>query len=229
VKPIVRLSLALFYASNVACSSSGESTGSGGAASLGGTGGVSHTGGATSGGSVGTDTGGQATGGSAGSADIVIDGPCTLETVRVEVSGGMNFTRTKDGADSCRGVRSGENSVVGIVIAVEPPEISDFLLLSTLVAGVPEANAGSFPTTHVVVGRADGSSSWSTMLPDSQNPMECAVTLTLYTQVMASVWRLAGSVSCPSPLTGTGMAGGTPLTIIDWSFSVLLESAGAEL
>ena len=186
-----------------------QSPGGGGAVS----GGAAPTGGAGGGG--GLEVG---EGSSAGS----IDSPCTLESLHLKVSGGATFERSAEPEDACGGEVTVDKDL-SLTFFVNPPELENTLLVSAIGHGIEPGSTGLF--TPGVFSLATVGAIWDTSLPDAEHPLACSADLTSFEMVPPSRWRVVGSLSCPSPLSGIGPVGATPLTIDDFKFSLVFDAA----
>jgi hypothetical protein len=181
-------------------------------------------GGAVSGGSAsiaGAGVGGlpeASDGGASGSGDT----PCKLESLHLKVSGGATFDRSAQAEDACAG-EVGENKDLTLTFFVNPPELGNTLLVSAIGHGIEPGSKGPF--TPAYFSLATTGAIWNISLPDADHPLACSVDLTTFEMVPPSRWRVAGSLSCPSPLSGIGPLGATPITIEDFKFSILFEAA----
>ena len=206
--------------------SAGGSASNGGATSSGGTTGGGGSGGQPSNGGGGQSTAGsggvpESDGGEGGEGGAASDQPCVIESLHVKVSGGIAFERNGQSADSCIVLLGGEDQQVNVSFVIDPPETETRPLLSVIAHGVVPGSEGTFPPVALSV--LSLSAIWSKDLPEPDS-LACSLILTTYDQVAPQQWRLAGSVTCPSAVSGIGEIGSTPLVIEDWSFAVLVET-----
>lgn len=234
--------------------SAGGSTTSAGATSAGTSSGGTGAGGTSAGGSNamagaaagggGSVNGGSATGGTAsgsggiggseevagasgeGGADGSDDQPvCIIESLHLKVSGGMTFDRTTHAEDICGVSFGGESGDADLTFFVMPPEVENTILIPIVVPDLAPGQTGTFtpnPFSVLTTGAI-----WSIHLPDAENPLKCSVKLTKSENTNGKLWRVAGSVTCPTALSGIGPIGMTPLSLNDFSFSVLTDAVGA--
>jgi hypothetical protein len=185
--------------------SGGQNSGGGGAQS----GGTSALGG---GGSGGSDLG-------EGGAGITVTN-CTLESLHMKVSGGATFERTAQPADACGG-GVGQGQPLELSFFLHPPELESTLLVSVLGPMIVPGTKGAF--TPEQLSLLTTGAIWSIYQPDAEHPLACSVDLTTFEMTPSNRWHLAGSLNCPSPISGIGALAVTPLTIIDLKFSMLVD------
>jgi hypothetical protein len=201
-----------------------------GAATAGGAGGVAQAGSpnaGSGGGSVGgggSDSGGD--GNEGGSDPGLVETSCSIEALHFKVSGGANFERTSPSDDECGGGIGGDDNQLVISFFLKPPELENTVLASTISYQVVPGTTGT--STPEILSVLTTGAIWSRDLPDAANPLPCSLSLSKYDKVDDTHWRLAGAVSCSGALYGIGELGSTPLTIEDWSFSVLLDTASEQ-
>jgi len=200
----------------------GASGGATGTAGIGGSqspgGGGAGSGGAASMAAAGV--GGQAEAGEGGSGGI-IDTQCTFESLHLKVSGGATFERSAQPEDVCGGEVS-QNKDLSLTFFLKPPELENTLLVSVIGHGIEAGSKGPF--TPAFFSLATTGAIWDISLPDADHPLACSADLTTFEMVPPSRWRVAGSLSCPSPLSGIGPVGATPLTIVDFKFGILFDA-----
>jgi hypothetical protein len=195
--------------------------GSGGQPNAGG-GGIAG-GGGTAGGGGGSAGSGGGEAGSAGAGGVPsVDAPCTIESMHIEVSGGMAFERSAESDDSCSASFGGDEQQISIAFVIAPPGQETKPLFSFVAEGVASGTEGAF--TPEIFSVLAYQAIWSKDMPAPDSVL-CSVNLTTFDELATTLWRLAGSVSCPSALSGIGVNGGTPLTIEDWSFSILVDTS----
>ncbi|HXK18883.1 MAG TPA: hypothetical protein VNG33_13825 [Polyangiaceae bacterium] len=158
--------------------------------------------------------------GEGGSAGIV-DTQCTLESLHLKVSGGATFERSAQPEDACGGDVSADKDLV-LTFFVKPPELENTLLVSAIGHGIEPGKKGPF--TPGFFSLATTGAIWDISLPDAEHPLACSVDVTTFEMVPTNRWRVAGSLSCPSPLSGIGPLGATPITIDDFKFSILFDA-----
>jgi hypothetical protein len=191
----------------------------------------STSGGSTSGssgapGEVGgrNDDGGASGDGGAGGAGDGDEPVCIIESLHVKVSGGMTFERNPNAVDSCGVTLGSETSQTFITLFVKPPEVENTILMSVVVDDVGPGQTGSFTPSDLAV--LTTGAIWSIFQPDAVNPLKCSLHLEKSEKASGKRWRVAGSVTCPSALSGIGTVGMTPLTLHDYRFSLLTDDVG---
>lgn len=212
-------------AAGVATGQGGASGGGSSTAGIGGGqspgGGGALSGGTASGGAApvaGAGVGGAGEGGSGG----IDDTQCALESLHLKVSGGTTFERSAQPEDACGGEVS-QNKDLSLTFFVKPPELENTLLVSAIGHGIEAGSKGPF--TPAFFSLATTGAIWDISLPDADHPLACSADLTTFEMVPPSRWRVAGSLSCPSPLSGIGPVGATPIKIDDFKFSILFDAA----
>jgi len=158
--------------------------------------------------------------GEGGSAGIT-DTQCTLESLHLKLSGGTTFERSAAPEDACGGEVS-QDKTLSLTFFVKPPELENTLLISAIGQGIEPGAKGPF--TPAFFSFATTGAIWDISLPDADHPLACSADLTTFEMVPPSSWRVAGSLSCPSALSGIGPIGNTPITIDDFKFSILFDA-----
>jgi hypothetical protein len=158
----------------------------------------------------------------AGGGNGIADTQCTLESLHLKVSGGTTFERSAQAGDTCGGELS-EAKDLELTFFVNPPELENTLLVSVIGHGLEPGSKGPF--TPAYFSLATTGAIWNISLPDADHPLACSADLTTFEMVPPSRWRVTGSLSCPSPLSGIGPLGATPITLQDFKFSILFDAA----
>ena len=198
-----------------------QSGAGGGGISTAGTGGSQA--GASSGGAMpiaGAGAGGGPETGDGGSPGIT-DTRCTLESLHLKVMGGAAFERSAQPQDTCGGEMTEDKRLL-LTFFVRPPELENTLLVSAIGEGIEPGSKGPF--TPALFSFLTTGAIWDIRLPDAEHPLACTANLTTFEMVPPNRWRVAGSLSCPSALSGIGDVGATPLTINDFKFSILFDA-----
>ena len=157
-----------------------------------------------------------------GGASGVADTQCTLESLHLKVSGGTTFDRSAQAGDACGGEVS-EAKDLKLTFFVNPPELENTLLVSVIGHGIEPGSKVSF--TPAYFSLATTGAIWNISLPDADHPLACSADLTTFEMVPPSRWHVAGSLSCPSPLSGIGPLAAKPITLEDFKFSILFDAA----
>lgn len=211
-----------------------EDGGAAGATNVAGASGTSgtSTGGVTSGGgSLGAPGGSDGAaasptdqGGAGGSTEEPL---CIIEFLHLEVSGGMAFERSTNALDECGLAIGGKMARTFMHVRIAPPEVQGSILATIFVDGMARDETATFtPSAVTVIGAG---SVWTTSDPNPGTPLQCSLKVDRNEPAPGRRRRVAGSLSCPSALSGRNEVGGqTTLDLNDFRFSFLgLETSAA--
>lgn len=160
--------------------------------------------------------------GGGGGTGITTGTNCTLESMHLQVGGGVSFDHQRGPQDTCRGdLGDGKQILLGFF--VNPPELQNTLFITAIGHGISPGTTGSFTPDPLSFATAEAI--WSSHSSDTEQPVTCSANLTQFEPVSATSWRIAGSLSCPTSLPGVGAAGITPLTILDFRFGMVFDAA----
>jgi hypothetical protein len=188
-------------------------------------GGTTRGGAAASGaGSVGAQggSGGAAglSGGPSGSGGSAEEPQCIIEFLHVDVSGGMTFERSAQADDECGLVLGNETNRTFITLRLEPPEVGGLVLMTIFVDGLARDETATFTPSNVSAIGNGGV--WTNVYPYPDDPLQCRLKIDHNEATSSGRWRLAGSVTCPSAVSGTDESGQTTtLALNDYRFSLL--------
>jgi hypothetical protein len=144
-----------------------------------------------------------------------------IESLHFKVQGGATFERSSNSEDSCGGDLGGDDQHVTLAFFLKPPELENTVLASVIAYGVPAGKTGNVALQDVAV--LTTYAIWDSDLPDPEHPQSCTLAIEKYEALAGNAQRLAGSVSCPQVLSGIGMIGMNPLTLLEWRFSLRIE------